>query len=278
MVKYFWREKFLKLLEETQNFQKVQEIYDSEITENNSLDDFINFNNDFWWVLTKEMIEMIDFLEPFKWNYYIAWWTAISLHLKHRESVDFDTFSNWNNIDLNFLHNHILNYSNNKFKIFWKVSKWFETWWEKDKIYNDEKWEKFWEKRYDLITKNNIADLINNNQEVHLKINWVTVDVSDYSRRLNPSEWSFISVWHFIEWFPLKVPSLLDLWWMKIWAISSRIKNKDFEDIRYILKEGYTLEELLNSYIWNFWNNLIFYWYFSLFLKQVLSIMKNMKE
>lgn len=242
ILQYFWKERIINLLEEHQDFKKIQEIYDTELSETVWLDLWqFEMNNDFEWVLTKEMLEIFDFLEPFSKNYYISWWTAISLHLRHRESVDFDTFSNWNNLNLYELRKHILNYK--KYKVTWRIKDW--------------NW-----KRYIEINKENILDLVNNNQEIHLKINWVTIDISDYSRRLTDDQWSYLSVWYHINWFPIKVPDLLTLWWSKIWAMSTRLKNKDIEDLRYIMKETwYSIKDLLDSFINTFWNNLIIYWY-----------------
>lgn len=98
-----------------------------------------------------------------------------------------------------------------------------------------------------------------------MKINWVTVDITDYSRRLSLDEWSYLNSWYNIEWFILKVPNILELWWAKIWALSTRLKNKDIEDLRFILNNyWYSLKDLLDSYISIFWKNLIFYWYLDL--------------
>lgn len=98
-----------------------------------------------------------------------------------------------------------------------------------------------------------------------MKINWVTVDITDYSRRLSLDEWSYLNSWYNIEWFILKVPNILELWWAKIWALSTRLKNKDIEDLRFILNNyWYSLKNLLDSYISIFWKNLIFYWYLDL--------------
>lgn len=110
IIDFYWKDKLLDLLEEYQSFSKVQQLFDEDNSLNLSLDDFEEFDNNFSWVLTKEMIEIFNFLESFKKNYYLAWRTAISLYLKHRESIDFDIFSNWSNISLDELRKHILSY------------------------------------------------------------------------------------------------------------------------------------------------------------------------
>lgn len=249
IIEFYWKEKLIELLEIHRDFNKIQLLFDDENSLDLTFEEFENFNNSFSWVLTNEMLEIFDFLEPFRKNYYLSWWTAISLYLKHRESIDFDIFSNWNNIDLNKLREHILSYK--KFKVFWKT------------IWNN----------YEEINETNILDLVNNNEEVHLKINWVTVDITDYSRRLSNDEWSYMNCSYNIDWFILKVPTILELWWAKIWALSTRLKNKDIEDIRFIMKNHwYSLKDLLDSYISVFWRNLIFYWYLDLLnLKTIKS-------
>lgn len=44
-------------------------------------------------VLYKEQLEILGILKVFSKDFYLAWWTAIALHLWHRKSIDFDLFS-----------------------------------------------------------------------------------------------------------------------------------------------------------------------------------------
>lgn len=43
-------------------------------------------------ILSQKQKEILSFIEKFNDNFVLVWWTAIALHLWHRESVDFDLF------------------------------------------------------------------------------------------------------------------------------------------------------------------------------------------
>lgn len=74
-------------------------------------------------ILYKKQLEQIELLKLF-WNkFYLAWWTAISLQLWHRKSIDFDLFSSEE-----IKNSQIIN----------KLNK---NWYKIDRILIDNKWE-----------------------------------------------------------------------------------------------------------------------------------------
>lgn len=64
-------------------------------------------------ILNKQQIQILPFLNRFKKDFYLAGGTAIALHLGHRQSIDFDLFSN-NIINKNQI---LQKFKNNSFKI-----------------------------------------------------------------------------------------------------------------------------------------------------------------
>jgi hypothetical protein len=51
-------------------------------------------------ILTKAQSELLPFITEFRHKYYLVGGTAISLHIGHRRSIDFDLFTNGDHLDL----------------------------------------------------------------------------------------------------------------------------------------------------------------------------------
>jgi len=145
-------------------------------------------------ILTKEQVELLKLIEKFNADYYLVGGTAIAYYLGHRESIDFDLFTN-SKINDKSIYSKIRKSGIQKF----------------DKLY-----EAF--------------------DQIHLKINKVKVTFFEFPFRI-PSRRKFNGV--------ITIPSLLDLTAMKAFAFGGRGKWKDYVDMYFLLKERFTLEEII---------------------------------
>jgi hypothetical protein len=189
-----------------------KELNDKFYKENTKIKEIKWYTN----ILTKEMEEIIPFLENLKNNYFLVWWTAIALQLWHRESIDFDLFSNNNPLDENTLKNNLKNYS-------------FE-------YGNNSKWDF-------LISKERYDFWINN----------VDVTIMDSSINFNPTIFTYIPYNTLVENFPLLMPDLVTLWWMKLLAMSFRDKNKDLFDLYFIYKSWISIKDMFQKMYEIYW-------------------------
>lgn len=159
------------------------------------------------WCLTKEMLSLFDFLndEKIKWNYFLVWWTAFSLLLWHRESIDYDLFTCWKQLSWKELLELVEKY----WLTLWKNNKWFMNVSDSDEI----KW------------------------QLDFSLNWVNITLFDTTLRVLYND-ERIYFTEFIEFdnFPVKIASLRQLYWSKTDAIWSRIKKKDFYDLALVWK------------------------------------------
>jgi len=161
-------------------------------------------------VLDKKQKSINFFLEEFSKTHFLVWWTAISLNLWHRKSIDFDLFKLWKQWSWKEIFNRI----------------------EKTGL-------KIWEWS-DLRYLSNEEE-----SEVTIFINWVKIQLLDFSR--NPF-WTKIKLKsENILLNCLKSPSLLDLWAMKIFAMMYRKKWKDAVDLYFIINNWYSFEEILEK-------------------------------
>lgn len=174
------------------------------------------------WVLTKEMEKIMNFLiEEFSEDFFLCWWTAISLYLWHRESIDFDLFTN------NSEKVEYFDIQSFKKKVF---EKWFL-----------------------------IEDISMSLIQIDFKLNWVKVTLFDCSSNLEPNVQNYVKNWFFIDWFWFKVPSKLTLTAMKLYSMWFRLKNKDFYDLYFLIKENwFNTEDIFNEMFEIYWytNNL----------------------
>lgn len=153
-------------------------------------------------VLPENQQKLVPLLEDFSTTHFLWWWTAIALYLWHRESIDFDFFSKWNQ----------WTYSNFKKRI-----------------------QKSW---FNLSQKDDEQNFYNKNEnqeEFHVDINWVKFTAFNYYRTLYNDQEIKIKWEDTILWW-LKIASLEELMCMKLFSTMSRNKFKDAVDIYYILK------------------------------------------
>lgn len=170
-------------------------------------------------VLSKKQQKLVPLLEDFSTTYFLWSWTAIALYLWHRESIDFDFFSKWNQWA----------YSDFKKRIH---KSWFNLSEKYDEqcFYNqDEKLEEF-----------------------HFDINWVKCIIFNYYRTLYNDQEIKIKWENTILWW-LKIASIEELMCMILFSIMYSNKFKHAVDIYYILKNtdkdlAYFFEKSENIY------------------------------
>ena len=164
-------------------------------------------------VLNKEQLELKSLLEDFSTTHFLWWWTAISLYLWHRESIDFDFFNNktqWSFKD------YLFRIKNNWFSI------------NREEIMN-----------YSWI-ENEDQD------EFHFYINWVNFTTFNFFRTLYNDQKILIKWNNYILWW-LRIASMQELISMKLYAMMTRNKWKDAVDLFFLLKElKISLKEALN--------------------------------
>lgn len=173
----------------------------------NRNEDWLNIN--YWdlWCLTEEMLSLFDFLndKKIRWNYFLVWWTAFSLLLWHRESIDYDLFTCWKQLSWK----EILELVEKYWLTLWNNSKWF-------------------------------MNLKNSNEilwQYDFSLNWVNITLFDTTLRvLYEDERIYFTEFLEFDNFPVRIASLKQLYWSKTDAISSRIKKKDFYDLALVWK------------------------------------------
>ncbi len=154
-------------------------------------------------VLNKNQQNFKVLLEEFSTTHFLWWWTAIALQLWHRESIDFDFFSRWNQWTFS-----------NFVKKVWKYD--FEVSIKDKKSFS---WIEFMEQ-----------------EEIHVEINWVKLSLINFYRTLYEDQKIKILWDKYILWW-LKVASLEELSAMKVFAMIWRKKWKDAVDLYFIIKE-----------------------------------------
>lgn len=154
-------------------------------------------------VLNKNQQNFKKLLEDFSTTHFLGWWTAIALQLGHRESIDFDFFSNWNQ----------WNFSDFVKKI-WKYN--FE-------VSEKDKKSFYWIEFIDQ-------------EEIHVEIDNVKLSLINFYRTLYDDQKINIS-WekYILNW--LKIASLEELSAMKVFAMIWRKKWKDAVDLYFLIKE-----------------------------------------
>ncbi len=183
----FWKIEKKKIKTEKQIAEKKEIIYDKIALK------VLNENQQNFKVL----------LEEFSTTHFLWWWTAIALQLWHRESIDFDFFSIWNQ---------------------WTFSDFIKKIWKYnfDVSENDKKafsWIEFVEQ-----------------EEIHVEINWVKLSLINFYRTLYEDQKINILWKKYILWW-LKLASLEELSAMKVFAMIWRKKWKDAVDLYFIIKE-----------------------------------------
>ena len=145
---------------------------------------------------------LVPLLEEFSTTHFLWLWTAIALYLWHRESIDYDFFSKWDQWTFKEFKKRIQ-------KSWFNVSKKDEEFY----FYNqNEKQEEF-----------------------HVDIEWVKFTTFNYYRTLYNDQEIKIKGDEYILW-GLKIASLEELMCMKLFSTMSRNKLKDAVDMYYILK------------------------------------------
>lgn len=161
-------------------------------------------------ILDKNQIKMKIFLEEFLKTHFLVWWTAIALYLWHRKSIDFDLFKIWKQWTWKNIFERIE-------KLWLKIEKWSDL-------------------RY----------LSNEEEpEATIFIDWVKIQLLDFSRnpfwtKINLEAKNIISNW-------IKVPTLLDLSAMKLFAMMYRNKWKDAVDLYFLIKNWINFEKIIEK-------------------------------
>lgn len=161
-------------------------------------------------ILDKNQIKMKIFLEEFLKTHFLVWWTAIALYLWHRKSIDFDLFKIWKQWTWKNIFERIE-------KLWFKIEKWSDL-------------------RY----------LSNEEEpEATIFIDWVKIQLLDFSRnpfwtKINLEAKNIISNW-------IKVPTLLDLSAMKLFAMMYRNKWKDAVDLYFLIKNWINFEKIIEK-------------------------------
>jgi len=169
-------------------------------------------------ILDKNTLEILPLIENFKDNYFLSWWTAISLILWHRKSIDLDIFSNWNPL------------SQWEIESILKQSKFRES------IRKDSKWHYLF-----------------SNERCDFSLNNVDVTLFDSSQNLNPHIFTYIPVENTCKEFPLSFPNLKTLGATKLLAMMFRTKNKDLYDIFLIHKSWISIQCMLEETYKIYW-------------------------
>ena len=176
-------------------------------------------------VLTQEQQNLKELLEEFSKTHFLWWWTAVALQIWHRESIDFDFFSDKNQWTFASFIKRIAKY-------------WFDVSEEDKKFFA---WMEFKEQ-----------------DEIHVKINWVKISLINFYRTLYDDQKINIKWENYIcSW--LRVASLEELSAMKVFAMISRKKWKDAVDLFYLMKKlKLDLKQILdlaeNKYFINIFN------------------------
>ena len=164
-------------------------------------------------VLNKNQQSLKDLLSDFSRTHFLWWWTAIALQLWHRESIDFDFFSNWNQWTFADFTKRIWKYN---FEVSAKDKKSFS-------------WIEFVEQ-----------------EEIHVEINWVKLSLINFYRTLYKEQKINILWEKYILWW-LRIASLEELSAMKVFAMIWRKKWKYAVDLYFIIKKlDLSLLEILN--------------------------------
>ncbi len=164
-------------------------------------------------VLNKKQQELKPLLEEFSRTHFLWGWTAIALQIWHRESIDFDFFSDWIQWSFSLFIKRINKYG---FDVTEKDKKYFA-------------WIEFLDQ-----------------DEIHTKINWVKVSLINFYRTLYNNQNINIKWETFICWW-LRVASLEELSAMKVFAMIWRNKWKDAVDLFYLIKKlNINLSDILN--------------------------------
>ena len=172
----------------------------------------IIYNNIALKVLDENQQKLKSLLEDFSTTHFLAWWTAIALYLWHRKSIDFDFFSD---------------------KVSWSYSDFIK------------RITKYWLDVSEKDKKNYSWIEFENQDEIHVSINWVKISLINYFRTLYDNQKILISWDNYILWW-LRIASLEELVAMKHFAMISRKKWKDAVDLYFLIKElNKNLEELL---------------------------------
>jgi len=174
----------------------------------------IIFNDRALKILSINQQKLKPILEYFSTISFLWWWTAISLQLWHRKSIDFDFFTD----------KSILNYYE-----FEKIIK--SNWFEIDKESRE---------KYRWIE-------LENQDEIHVKIEWVNFTLCNYYRTLYNDQKIKIN-WnsYILNW--LRIATIKELACMKLYAMMTRNKWKDAVDLYFILNNSdYSLDILLQD-------------------------------
>jgi len=173
----------------------------------------ITYNDIALKILNKDQQKLKILLEEFSTTHFLWWWTAIALQLWHRESIDFDFFSNWNQWNYSNFIKRISEYN-------FDVS---------DKDKKDFSWIEFIEQ-----------------EEIHVEINSVKVSLINFYRTLYSNQKINI-IWNtYILWW-LRTANLEELSTMKVFAMIWRNKWKDAVDLYFIIKnQKNNLSDILN--------------------------------
>lgn len=163
-------------------------------------------------VLSKEQIDLLPLLRDITQTHTLIWGTAIALQLWHRKSIDYDCINNthqWSIAD---------------FKT--KVEKYGFA------LDKDELSAYFWSE-------------YENQDEIHLTVNWVRLSLFNYYRTLYDDQIITIQQNSYVLW---DIPSvcLEQLLCMKLFACITRNKWKDAVDIYFLLEK---LELTLEYYL-----------------------------
>ena len=168
------------------------------------------------YVLPKNQQACKALVEEFSSTHILVWGTALSLQLWHRQSIDFDLFSfgpQWS----------------------WKelMGRVTRAWYTPDP------------------NRSTLLRLSDEEQsEATFFVEWVKIQVMDFSR--NPFDVVVSEPpTYMIEW-TIRSIDLLHLWAMKVYAMMYRAKRKDAVDVAMLLREWYTLEQMIACCKWWF--------------------------
>ena len=143
-------------------------------------------------ILSRKQEELLPLISEFKREFYLVGGTAIALHLRHRQSIDFDLFKTK---------------PFNKKKLIDKITKHFKDF---NVIYQE-------------------------SNQLHLIVNDVKLTFFEYG----------FEVEHKIKFDNvISLPALIDLAAMKAYALGRRAKWKDYVDLFFIFKNGYSLSQI----------------------------------
>ncbi len=162
-------------------------------------------------VLDKNQKTIKPLLEEFSKTHILVWWTAIALQIWHRKSIDFDLFT----FDKQWTWKELFN----------KINK---TW----LSFDIENSSKFW------LNEDEQSEII-------LFINWVKIQIIDFSR--NPFNINLCLKSNKILSNWINSLDLLNLWVLKLYAMMYRSKLKDAVDLYFILKTGIKFNDIVKK-------------------------------